>query len=296
MTLEELKNIMPNCVNCGRHCPIDDLHCEKGKEMVDRILAEEITPEECIKKAEERRKEREHCKDRRPEGHHRNCRGREDRPFRGPEGRPFRGPENMPFGGPEGKPFRGPENMPFGGLEGRPFRGPENMPFGGPDGRPFQGPQNMPFHGPEFFSGQKPDMDRMPRLPQDESLNSLLFFAAHAVRPRRAKGERGMEGMAQHRVLKLLGETSSISQQSLQEILAIRPGSLSELLKKLEDKGLILRTPDDNDRRKNTLSLTDAGRDTLKATEEQRDPFNMLTEEEQETLKTLLKKIIEGNR
>ena len=101
--------------------------------------------------------------------------------------------------------------------------------------------------------------------------------------------------MAQHRVLKLLGETSSISQQSLQEILAIRPGSLSELLSKLENKGLILRTQDETDRRKNTLSLTDAGREALKETEERRDPFNMLTDEEQEALKALLKKIIEGN-
>ena len=176
----------------------------------------------------------------------------------------------------------------FRECEGRSFHGPKNMPFGGFGGRSFQGPKNMPFHGPK-------NMPHLPRLPKDDSLNSLLFFAAYAVRPRPVKGKGGMEGMAQHRVLKLLGETSSISQQSLQEILAIRPGSLSELLSKLENKGLILRTQDETDRRKNTLSLTDAGREALKETEERRDPFNMLTDEEQEALKALLKKIIEGN-
>ncbi|MBR0087141.1 MAG: MarR family transcriptional regulator [Lachnospiraceae bacterium] len=244
MTLEELKNIMPNCVNCGRRCPIDDLHCERGQEMVERILSGEAAPEEYLKKAEERRKEHgEEHKDRHGAEHgaeHRGghrCHRKEDR---------------------EGSPFRG--------------------------------------HG--FFGNQEPGMHegpRFPHLPQDDSLHSLLAFAAHAVRPGRGRGRSGMEGMAQLRILKLLGETSDISQQTLMEILAIRPGSLSELLTKLESKGLILRKPDENDRRKNTLSLSDAGRQALKETEEHSDPFHMLSEEEQETLKTLLKKIIEGN-
>ena len=265
MTLDELKNIMPNCVNCRRHCPMDDLRCEKGRKMAERILAGEATPEEYINKAEER-----FC--RRSEG--------------------------LPFSGFDDSPCQDPENLPFIDRKGRDSKGFEHLPFNGPADRSSHGPKNMPFRGPGFYSGQEPGLHgrpRYPRLPQDDSLNSLLTYAAHKVRPRRAKGAPGTEGMAQQRILKLLGETSGISQQTLMEILAIRPGSLSELLKKLESKGLILRTPDENDRRKNTLSLTDAGRQALKETEERGDPFRMLSEEEQGTLKTLLKKIIEGN-
>ena len=132
MTLEELKNIMPNCVNCGRRCPIDDLHCERGQEMVERILSGEAAPEEYIKKAEERRKEHgEEHKDRHGAEHgaeHRGghrCHRKEDH---------------------EGGPFREP------GMH----------------------------EGPRF-----------PHLPQDDSLHSLLAFAAHAVRPGRGKGRSG---------------------------------------------------------------------------------------------------------
>ncbi len=247
MVFEELQNRMPNCVICRHHCPIDELRCDRGKEMAERIMAGEADPEEYVRWAEERRKAREetwqHEHGRHPEF---------------PEG--------------------GPDHRRHGPWDGR--RGP---------------------HGPEGFRkgpGMPPDRPHLPRpMPQDDSLGSLLFYAAHASRPEPPRGGgRGGPGMGQRRVLRLLSETESVSQQSLQEILAIRPGSLSELLGKLENKGLIARTQDEADRRKNFLSITDEGRRVLNDPDVQADPFAVLTETEKETLKGLLKKVIEASR
>ena len=271
MTLEELKNSMPNCVRCGRHCPIDELNCERGQEMVNKILAGEITAEECLKKAEERKKAHEG----------RGCCRRDQAEGRGPHGPGFCSEGHGPG-------FRGP------GFGGPGFGSHHHGPGFGPEGHgPGFGPEG---HGPAFGGPGFGPRHHRPMMPQDDSLGSLLFFAVHAVMPRPRKVGPGMAGIAQHRVLKLLSETSEISQQSLMEILAIRPGSLSELLKKLEDKGYIVRTPDETDKRKNTLSLTDAGKEALAAAEDRKDPFAVLSEEEQEQLKALLKKIIEANR
>ncbi len=268
MLLEELKKIMPACVNCHNHCPIDNTNCERGRDMVSKITSGEATPEEYIRKAVEKMKEHRAGEDERPHEHGRFPEFGHFRPHGSCENR--HGPH-----APEGSEC---------GHKGRKGPGPDGF------GRPPFGFRMMP-----GMPGGHPHMPRP--MPQDDSLGSLLFFAAHASRPRPPKGAgRGDPGMGQRRVLRLLAETGSISQQSLQEILAIRPGSLSELLGKLENKGLITRTQDEADRRKNYLSLTDEGRTVLDNLNEEADPFSCLAEEEKETLKVLLKKIIEANR
>ena len=287
MVFEELQNRMPNCVICRHHCPIGELRCDRGKEMAERIMAGEADPEEYIRWAEERRKAREAQGETWQHGHGRHP----EFPEGGPDHR-----RHGPWDGRRGP--HGPEGFAHG-PEGRGPHGPAG--FGtGPEGRGPHGPESFG-PGPGGFRGgpgMPPGRPPMPRpMPRDDSLGALLFYAAHAFRPEPPRGGgRGGPGMGQRRVLRLLAETESISQQSLQEILAIRPGSLSELLGKLEHKGLIARTQDEADRRKNSLSLTDEGRRVLNGLDEQADPFAFLTEEEKEMLKGLLKKIIEANR
>ena len=73
----------------------------------------------------------------------------------------------------------------------------------------------------------------------------------------------GNEAYGQVRILRILSEADGISQKELQQKLAIKPGSASEILNKLEEKGL------------NPASL-----------------FQVLTEEEQEQLRQLLTKLL----
>ena len=284
MTFEELKNVMPNCPNCGRHCPIDDLNCNRGKDMVEKILADEANPEDYLNRSHERDEHGEHGEH--DHGRHEHVdheRGENEHDRHGE--REHRGHGHGEHGH-DG--FRHGEFDEHEDHEGR-----RHGEFGENDecergrrheGRGFEGDPHRRHHRP------------MPPMPEDDSLMSLLFHAAHAVRPRMEDGP----GMGQARVLKVLKEEGSVAQSVLQDKLAVRPGSLSELLGKLEAKGLIKRTPDPEDRRKNTLSLTEEGEKAVEDREERLEDrnkaFDMLSEEEQETLKGLLKKILEGRK
>ena len=98
----------------------------------------------------------------------------------------------------------------------------------------------------------------------------------------------------QDMILKILYDEGDLSQRILQKVLDIQPGSISEILAKLEAKEYIERTKDDEDRRRVIISLTDSGREYIKDRSSQdRDSFaDVLTDEEKDTLKDLLKKII----
>lgn len=88
-----------------------------------------------------------------------------------------------------------------------------------------------------------------------------------------------------------------MTQKELQEILHVQPGSISEILAKLEDKGLILREKDDSDKRKSIIKLTEAGRnakDMVSVEDNDGGLFDALSDEEQGTLKELLKKLLDS--
>ena len=147
-------------------------------------------------------------------------------------------------------------------------------------------------HGPrgdgEFRGGHGPHHARRPDYLQDDSLRSLLIRSAQIMHHPRA-------GASQELVLKILARQEELDQRQLQLELDIRPGSLSELVSKLEQKGLVERERSDADRRRVTLRLTDAGRAAL-APEDgaagTSDPFYPLTAEEQETLRGLLTRLL----
>lgn len=86
-----------------------------------------------------------------------------------------------------------------------------------------------------------------------------------------------------------------MTQKELQEILQIQPGSMSELLAKLEEKGLILRRKDEEDKRRSILTLTEAGQTVAKEQQREEKPlFEALDETEQEELKNLLGKLLDS--
>ena len=121
---------------------------------------------------------------------------------------------------------------------------------------------------------------------EDDSLRSLLIRAAQSMHHPRA-------GASQELVLRILDREGSPDQQFLLRELRVRPGSLSELLGKLEQKGLIERERSISDRRRVIVRLTESGRQALTPGETAADdPFAVLTDEEQTVLRGLLEKVL----
>ncbi len=87
-----------------------------------------------------------------------------------------------------------------------------------------------------------------------------------------------------------------LSQQELGSRFEIKPGSLSEILSKMECARLIERTRDTKDRRQLFVHLTQAGRELAQHEHDKREAFrraafSALTVEEQEQLAEMLEKI-----
>ncbi|MGM9626444.1 MAG: MarR family winged helix-turn-helix transcriptional regulator [Eubacteriales bacterium] len=101
---------------------------------------------------------------------------------------------------------------------------------------------------------------------------------------------------SQKRVLIVLRENNGMTQKELTEHLGIRPGSVSEVLGKLEAGGLIVRTPGRDDRRTTDIRLTAEGEILAeeayrKRMERHRQMFEALSGEERNTLLRLLEKV-----
>ncbi len=148
-------------------------------------------------------------------------------------------------------------------------------------------------HRPEQFRERprppKPPFEeelQQEKLQASDDLSFLLAVAAGKF------NKRGGRRNSQNRVLDILSRYDIISQQQLQEILGIKPGSLSELLQKLENKGYIEKIKSEEDKRKVYIRITEAGRQNKEEMIVENDQFSNLTIEEQETLKTLLKKLL----
>lgn len=99
----------------------------------------------------------------------------------------------------------------------------------------------------------------------------------------------------QDAVLALLRQ-GPLNQKQIQEQLSTRPGSVSELISKLESKQLVERRRDDADRRRVVLSLTEKGQDAAMIHKERpaEDLFAAFSEEEKEQLAGLLEKLLES--
>ncbi len=134
-----------------------------------------------------------------------------------------------------------------------------------------------------------------------EASNKLmkqLFFIMRASRYFMFQNKLPISG--QKRVLGVLNLENGLTQNYLTEILALKPGSLAELLKKMEGKGLIRRETDDQDKRVKRVYLTEEGKkeadqiDELRKEQDTAGFFAGLTSEEQEQFSNYLEKIADG--
>ncbi len=100
----------------------------------------------------------------------------------------------------------------------------------------------------------------------------------------------------QDEVLLLLTDYGPMSQKELQKRLQIRPGSASELISKLENKDLLLRSRDPADRRRVILTLTERGEQLVGLFRKQpvETLFTALEEDERATLTAALEKLLDA--
>ncbi|OTN75148.1 hypothetical protein A5886_000218 [Enterococcus sp. 8G7_MSG3316] len=104
----------------------------------------------------------------------------------------------------------------------------------------------------------------------------------------------------QQRVLAILALEDGLVQNHLAEVLDLRPSSLAELLKKMENNGEIERIETPEDKRSKRIYLTETGRQKAAALTQQKEAassetfFNGLSEAEQADFAQLLEKIAGG--
>jgi DNA-binding MarR family transcriptional regulator len=102
---------------------------------------------------------------------------------------------------------------------------------------------------------------------------------------------------AQARVLSIIVKRGSISQGELLEILDVRSSSLSELLRKLEDNGMVVRERNEDDRRSFVILPTDAARERFaehKKEVENTNIFDCLDETERQQLGVIMLKLVDS--
>lgn len=139
--------------------------------------------------------------------------------------------------------------------------------------------------------GRMTDMnDRYGSLDQNNKLIWNLRDIGHTMRQiSEGKG-------SQKRILILLKETGGMTQKELTERLGVQPGSVSEVIGKLEASGLVTRSQSEKDRRTMDICLTEEGavwaKDAYVRRENRhREMFSVLSAEEKDTLLQLLEKV-----
>ena len=132
-------------------------------------------------------------------------------------------------------------------------------------------------------------------LPQEERLMIMLGKCGMILNHNHC-GHHG-----RGRILKVLLEKGTMTQSELQNIIDIRSGSLSEILSKIEDKQLITREKDENDKRRVKIEITEKGKEIILLKEEEhkdksKELFKVISEEEQKQLEVILSKLIKSWR
>ena len=157
---------------------------------------------------------------------------------------------------------------------------------GGPGFPPHGGMHGGPDGG---MPPRRPDPDFLKRRIEESDLMELIDMAGRMAQRR----PQGGPARGQALVLSILAGRETLSQRELQQMLGIQPGSLSELISKLEAKGLLTREKAE-DRRGNLLRITDAGRQAIPQAdaEEDDDPFAPLTDDQQDQLAALLRSLL----
>lgn len=101
------------------------------------------------------------------------------------------------------------------------------------------------------------------------------------------------------RLLRILAETQNdLTAGAIADILAVRPASVTQIIKKLEADDYVERVKDENDARVTRVKITAAGREQLKKLDENRSDFqseifDIFTDEEREQFGESLRKLNE---
>lgn len=134
----------------------------------------------------------------------------------------------------------------------------------------------------------------METLQQPSELLHLLRRCGHYLHRHWSSGRA-----SQFRALRILEENGEITQRQLQDLMGIQQGSLSELVKKLEDQELITRACAFEDRRQLLIRVTKKGqKQGLEYQECQQNEavelLGALSGEEQRQLYVLLDKLLDS--
>ena len=104
----------------------------------------------------------------------------------------------------------------------------------------------------------------------EQSLDELLMGAARALRRRWSAGLGDVAGIElsphEARALRTIGHHGPTRLGVIAEHLRIAPRSATDVVDRLESRGLVMRAPDPSDRRAMTVSLTELGTDVLAQT------------------------------
>lgn len=142
-------------------------------------------------------------------------------------------------------------------------------------------------HRPPHKHKRNPDYDR---LEIDEKLIVNLRDISHTLRVR--DDGRG----SQKRILIILSKAICMTQRELTERIGVKPGTMSEVIGKLEAAGLVERETNPTDRRTVDITLTEDGRELALEAERERtrrheEMLSCLTGEEKETLLEITEKL-----
>lgn len=131
-------------------------------------------------------------------------------------------------------------------------------------------------------------------MTQEEQVRDLVYTLWRCFRFLHKHSEGGKASRL--RVLRVVHRHQEMTQRQLLDHMAIQQSTLSELLKKMEEDGLLQRDPCPEDRRQVLLRLTSAGKEQLEQMEARELTRNIqylqaLSWEERETLLSLLTKL-----
>lgn len=142
-----------------------------------------------------------------------------------------------------------------------------------------------------------PGMTPAHRSSADEpSLDELLLGAARALRRRWASGLGPELSPHDARALRVVGHHGPTRLGVVAEHLRIAPRSATDVVDRLEARGLVARAPDPADRRAMTVSLTPRGEEVLAQVDAARregaaEFFGALTERERASLAAVLARL-----
>lgn len=141
---------------------------------------------------------------------------------------------------------------------------------------------------------------RDPHPGDEPGLDELLLAAARALRRSWFAGVPEATGadLSPHdaRALRVVGRHEPVRLGVIAEHLRIAPRSATDVVDRLEERGLVERAPDPADRRALTVSLTRSGTEVLARVDAQRrvaaaDFFGALDPAERHTLSSLLTRL-----